>query len=262
MLRIRNGRIERWAFVALFLALAALTVRMIAKSPFLPGQDYHYHLMSAALAKQGWTSHAYPSELYHRVNPLDANTLFYVLVAPFELFASPLRAFSTATLVYYFLGFPLACAFALRLLRRPLWGALLAFPCAYVKSLMGFGFMPFVSAAPLFVLSLAAMHRVLWPDVRGYRADRRILLLTTALFTLTFLAHAHVYGWLMAISATVTLVTIVQRLPRELAISPMRGLRDGLVTGLRALLVVAPSMALAVAWSIRLRSGQSAPMVP
>lgn len=263
MLRFgKERRLEPWAFLALFVALAALTVRVVAKSPFLPGQDYHYHLMSAALAAQGWTSHAYPSALYHLVNPLDANTLLYVLAAPFELVASPLRAFSDAVLVYYFLGFPLACVGALRLLRRPAWGALLAFPCSWVKSLVGFGFMPFVSAAPLFVLSLAAMHRVLWPDVRGDRRDRRILFLATALFTLTFLAHGHVYGWLMAISATLTLVTIAQRLPRELAMSPLRALRDGLVTGLRALLVVAPSMVLAVAWSIRLRSGQSAPMVP
>jgi hypothetical protein len=251
-----------WLFFAIFGALVIATIRMIARNPFLSGQDFHYHLMSAALSAQSWTTHAYPSSLYHRVNPLDANTLLYLLLAPFELLLSPLRAFSFGVLLYYFIGFPLACLGALRLLRRPAWGALLAFPCSYVKSLFGFGFMPFVSAAPLFVLGLAAMHRVLARDSTVVRGERRLLALTAALFAATFLAHAHVYGWLMAISATVTVATIVRRLLPELVRGPARAVREALATGLRPLLVVAPSMVLAVAWSYRLRSGESAPLVP
>ncbi len=243
------------------MALLLATIRMGAKNPFLPGQDYHYHLMSAALAAQGWTTHAYPSSLYHLVSPLDANTLLYMLVAPFELVASPLRAFSFGVTLYYLVGFPLACLGALRLLRRSPWGALLAFPCSYVKSLLWFGFMPFVSAAPLYVLGLAAMHRVLARDSNG-RAERRMLALAMVIFTATFLAHAHVYSWLMAMAAIMTIVTIGRRYLPELARSPKLALREALGTGIRALLVVAPSLVMVVAWSYRMRGGESTPFVP
>lgn len=256
----RGGR-RSWLFTIVFVALLLATIRMSARNPFLPGQDFHYHTMSAALAAQGWTTHAFPSSLYHRVSPLDPNTLLYMLVAPFELVASPLRAFSFGVTLYYFAGFPLACLGALRLLRRSPWGALLAFPCSYVKSFLGFGYMPFVSAAPLFVLGLAVMHRILARDASP-RAERRTMALATVIFAATFLAHAHVYAWLMLVGAIMTLATISYRSLPELPRSPELALREALGTGIRALVVVLPSLILAVAWTFRVRGGESTPYTP
>jgi len=255
-----NNR-RSWLFTVVFVALLLATVRMGARNPFLPGQDFHYHTMSAAIAAQGWTTQAFPSSLYHRVAPLDANTLFYLLVAPFELVTSPLRAISLGITLYYFVGFPLACLGALRLLRRSPWGALLAFPCSYIKSFLGFGYMPFVSAGPLYVLGLAVMHRVLARD-SNERAERRTLALAMVIFAATFLAHAHVYGWLMFIAAIMTVVTIGRRLLPELPRAPELAVREALGTGIRALLVVLPSMILAITWSLRVRGGDSTPFVP
>lgn len=253
-LRVRLARNPGFAVV--FAAFAAFAFVTGYRYPLGPGQDQHYHLMSAAVTARWWTGDASVRALYHFLNPLDANTLVYTWLFPFELALGPLRAWRVGFTLLYFVGYPLACVVALRLLRRPLWGAVLAFPLAYVKSWSQGGFIPFVSAAPFFVLAIAAMHRVLEDSSLPFRARRRIMVVAAVTTALTLLAHGHVFTWLVVLLASVTLVSLLGLLVVGLPRSPVATLRAGFSRGLGSLVVVLPALALFAQWYLRTHGGE------
>lgn len=242
------------AFVVLFVAFVVWAYWLSYRAPLGPGQDQHYHLLGASITARWWWGDPAVRALYKFVDPLDANTFVYTFLFPFEAALGPLDAWRVGFTTLYFVGYPLACVAALHLLRRPLWGALLAFPLAYVKSWSQGGYMPFVSAAPFFVLAIALLHRVLEDG-----PPRRMRLLAgAAVCSLAFVAHAHVFTWLMVVLASLTVVALV----RDLVVgAPMRGLAalaDTVRVGLRALAFVLPSLLLFALWYWRTHRGGNA----
>lgn len=111
-------------FAAAFAAFVLWAYWLSAKAPLGPGQDQHYHLMSASITARWWLGDGNVRALYKFINPLDANTFVYTFLFPFEAALGPLNAWRVGFTTLYFVGYPLACLVALRLLRRPLWGAL------------------------------------------------------------------------------------------------------------------------------------------
>lgn len=241
-------------FAAVFLALLATTTWIGVTCPLGPGQDAHYHFFSAAVTARLWQGDRYYRALYETLNPLDSNTLVYTFLFPFELVMKPLSAWRTGWTLYYFVGYPVASAVALKLLRRPPWGALLAVPLAYtVKTYSSGGYVPFVSAAPWFVLAVALLFRV-----NEGTATRRMQIAAALVTAFAFLAHAHAYSWLMVVLAIGTLLAIGGAVLRGFLFDRLAALRDGLVIGIRALTVVVPSLALFAAWFFRTHHGSHA----
>lgn len=253
----------RPAFAAVFAGFVGWAYYVGWRNPLGPGQDQHYHLMSAWITSRWWLGDAHIRTLYKFINPLDANTFVYTFLFPFEAIWKPVTAWRLGFTTLYFVGYPVACAVALRLLRRPLWGAILAFPLAYVKSWSQGGYMPFVSATPFFVLSLALMHRVLEDAASEVSATTRratiamhVALMATT--TITLFAHGHVYTWLMALLGLVTLVALSRELVVGLPRAGARALVPAFWLGVRALSVVLPSLVFFAAWYWRTHHGADA----
>lgn len=241
-------------FAIVFGAFLALAAFFGLAYPLGPGQDAHYHFFNAAVVEKLWTGDAYYRRLYEIVNPLDSNTLFYTFLFPFELVLPPLAAWRVGFTIYYLLGYPIACAVALHLLRRPLWGALLAFPLAYaVKTFSQGGYLPFVSVAPLMVLAVALMHRI-----NEGTASRKMQIACSVVVALAFIGHAHAYAWTMFLLASGTLVAMGMALVPGLLRLPKSALWKALVIGLRALAVVTPSLVLFGWWWMRTHHGSHA----
>jgi hypothetical protein len=165
--------------------------------------------------------------------------------------------------VFYFLGYPVACAIALRILRRPLWGALLAFPLAYCKSWSGGGYLPFLTSAPLLVLAAARLQSILEP--RGKAGafpsavpPRRALIEAAVWCVLLALAHAHVYGWFMFVFGSITLMVIARRFASDGLRDPRAAALSAARLAARMLAAVGPSVVLFLAWYIRKHSGAQA----
>ncbi len=249
-------------FVVAFAAFVVWAYVMGWKYPLGPGQDQHYHLMSAWITSRWWLGDAHIRALYKFVDPLDANTFVYTFLFPFEAVLPPLDAWRVGWTTLYLVGYPLGCAFALHLLRRPLWGALLAFPLAYIKSWSQGGYMPFVSAGAFFVIAIAAMHRVLEdaPDATaaGAKSRRRVLVIAVLFPALTLVAHGHVYTWLMVVLGAATLVALGRELVVGIPASGARALVSATRLGLRALFVVLPSLCLFGIWYWRTHRGENA----
>jgi hypothetical protein len=227
------------SFALAFVALAAMTVRMHAMSPLGPGQDHHFHLLVAAI--HGMASDHPVKALYAPMSPLDANTLLYSVAWPFEKIASPVTAFQIATLLLVYLGFPIGVAYALTRAGRSPWGALLAFPIVYTcNTWFNGGFYPFLSAAGFFVAAIAEHDVLMRCDGHDARVAKRVGVTCAALCALTFVAHAHVYAWLVCLLALRALLAMNVR------------------AALRSLAVVAPSGALLALWYAR--SGRDAPV--
>jgi hypothetical protein len=167
----------------------------------------------------------------------------------------------------YFLGYPAACVVALRVLRRPLWGALLAFPLAYVKGWSGGAYIPFVASAPLMILAFALLHRVIDPErpagaSRPGVPSRRLQVATAAVLALLFLAHGHVFAWTLATFATVTLLVVGRALLADGLREPGRALGSAARVGARMLAVVAVPLGLFVWWYVRKQTGALAATGP
>ncbi len=228
--------------LALFVVAAIAAFRAGVTSRFLPGWDFHYHVMSAAMTARVWLGDPFYAALYHKVNPLDSNTLFYTLLFPLEAVGTPLFAARAGVALLYFVGYPVACAIALRLAGRPIWGALLAFPAVHVWSFSYGGFLPFAIAAPFFVLSFAFMDRVLEKPTRGF------MIACAATCTLTFLAHSHVFAWMAALLAVITVLRIGRELVPGLARDPRGAALEAARIAGRALAVIAPAVFVAALW--------------
>lgn len=252
--RVQTAALRHPAFAAVFGAFVLAAAFFGVAYPLGPGQDAHYHFWNAFVVKRLWTGDAYYRALYETVNPLDSNTFLYTFLFPFELVLPPLTAWRVGFTLYYLVGYPVACAVALRLLRRPLWGALLAFPLAYaVKTFSQGGYLPFVSGAPLMVLAVALMHRILEGT-----ATRRMQVACAAIVAVAFVAHAHAYAWIMFLLATLTVAAILLALVPGVFFAPKAALRRAFFVGLRALLVVLPSLLCFAAWWVRTHHGSQA----
>lgn len=253
----------RGAFVVAFVALAARAGIDAYRNPLGPGLDQHYHVLNAWIAARGWFGDPAIRALYAQVNPLDANTLVYTWTAPFHLFLDPVRAYGAAFALLYFVGYPAACAMALHLFRRPLWGALLAFPMCFVNAWVKGGYVPFVSVAPFFVLAIGAMHRFLEsvssrPGHPSTRAGTLVLATTLG----AAFAHAQGYLWTMTVLGLLTLVALGRDAGRALVV-PREALRAGVAKGTWALAAVLPSLLLFIRWIWpSLRGGGGAPVPP
>lgn len=244
---------EQPVFCALFVAMAVATVVGHWRVPFGPGQDYHYHLMVAAMNARSASDPV--AALYHPVSWFDANTLIYRVAWPFEKLFDPSRAFSLALMVELYVGFPLAVAYALKRTGRAPWGALFAFVAVYCKSWSINGYVPFLTGSTWMVLSLAE-----W-SVLFDRPDEapRTNIVRGALFTSAmFLAHGHVYAWTTALLALFTLIAIgaaLSKIPRDGA---RAALRRAWQIAWRSLVTIGPSLLLFGLWYLRTHSGAAA----
>ncbi|MBX3191933.1 MAG: hypothetical protein KF819_33390 [Labilithrix sp.] len=266
-----NAR-SAWANAPFFVAFslgAMVAIRTMMQNPIGPGQDFHYHLMSASFAARGWLGDPDITALYHKVNPLHCNTLLYTLSFPFVTLLGPVNGFKTALSIFYFVGYPVACVGALAALRRSLWGAILAFPLCYVRVYTHSGFLPFVIAAPFFVLSVGLFWRVhhdatnrsvVDPTGRGLPFFMRAAMIAC---TLTFLGHGHMHAWLMLVLAFIALWAMGQAFAAHVAFSPRRALAAAFFSGLRSLAMVTPSLLPFAYWYVDTHYGpHAAPPVP
>lgn len=237
---------EQPVFSALFFTLAALTTVAHWKSPIGPGQDFHYHLMVASI-------NARPSAdpvaaLYHPVSWFDANTLVYRIAWPFEKLTDPVRSFSIALLVVFYLGFPTAVAYALRRTGRAPWAALLAFATVYCKAWSSNGYVQFYTASTFVVLTVAEF------SVLFDRSDAKLrtAMLRGAIFsTLLFLSHGHAYAWTTVLLGLFTLVAIARDLARIPAEGARAAAKRGFETAWRSLVTIGPSLVLFSLWALR-----------
>lgn len=249
---LRHLRASRRApFVAALGLLLAFVIVIHTRAPIGPGQDEHFHIMTAAIVSR-WGIDAFYRELYQPFPLLDANTLVHWLAyLPGRLLGDPVRAFQVTGTFAYFVALPLATAHALATRGRWPWPALLSVPLSHGRMWSAGGFWPFLSAAPLLILALAELPIALGQarDV-GARASptrRRVATLVTALAcALAFLAHATVFAWMIALLAASTTAGAVRARARG---EHVRGLL------LRACAIVAPAIALALAWFARTHLG-------
>lgn len=239
-------------FMLAFAALAAATVVIHGRAPIGPGQDYHYHLMVAAMNARRASDPI--RALYKSINPLDANTLVYTLAFPFEKLEDPIRALQSTLTIFYFIGLPFATLIALRRAGRSPWGALLAFPLAYIPSWAEGGYIPFVTAGPFYVLAIGeyvAVHMS-----KGKRSW--IAVITCAvLCLLTFLAHGHVFAWLGIMLGLLTVALVVRELlalPRE----PRAAVKSALWVAFKSLLLITPALLACARWYWATHHGDAA----
>lgn len=268
------GLRERLVFTVVFAALAVDAAVVGIRHPLGPGLDQHYHVLNASIAARGWLGDPGIRALYASVNPFDANTLVYTWTLPFQLVLDPVRAYGVAFTLLYFVGYPLACAVALHLMRRPLWGALLAFPLSYVSTWTKAGYIPFVSCAPFFVLAIGLMHRFLEDDtlagpITSWEAPaqptRTRIVLTMMVPVLALLAHAQGYLWAASVLGLLTVCSIVRDLVVGFPLAPRAALLHALRKGLLAFVVILPSLLLFARWywpSLHAANGDPVPDPP
>ncbi|MBL8680232.1 MAG: hypothetical protein JNK05_13740 [Myxococcales bacterium] len=240
----------------LFFALAALTVRMLYRAPIGPGQDYHYHLMSAAMDAR---SDSDPLRaLYHRIHPLDANSLAYRVAWPFVRWLGPLRGFQVAVAVLFYVGFPAAVWYALRRSGRAPWGSLIAFITVYTRGWAVDGFVPFLSSGSIMVLVVAEWNALLRQEDPQ---PKSAMIRGTIAAVLLFLAHAHTFGWTALWLGVFTCGAV----GRELFASSDRRVRErvraAVILAGRSLVMIAPALILLVLWRARLE-GHAPPLPP
>lgn len=236
----------------MFCVLALMTFIVHARSPLGPGQDFHYHLMVASI-------HARPAgdaikTLYHAINPLDANTFLYTLAWPIEKLTNPVRAFQVTTTLFIFIGFPLATAVALRRAGRAPWASLLAFPMIYSPTYVDGGFMPFLSAAPFFVLAIGEFG-VAHTAIETKK--KRIAIALSALWcVLTFLSHGHVFMWLAILLGSLTILLVLHELV-TLPFAPRAALARGARVAATSLALIAPALVAFGRWYMSTHYGQA-----
>ncbi|MFO0559096.1 MAG: hypothetical protein U0269_13865 [Polyangiales bacterium] len=233
----------------LFAVLSVFTIAMLYRAPLGPGQDYHYHVMSAAMG-------ARPSSeplraLYHGIHPFDANTLLYRVAWPFIRLFGAVRGFQCAVAVMFYLGFPAATWYALWRVKRAPWPSLLAFAVIYSRGWAVDGFVPFMCSSSLMVLVLAEWSAFLQPDAdRSYRAMAR-----GALFAaLLFLSHAHTFAWSAVMMGLFTVAAAGRELFTQREDGPRFSIRPALELALKSLAMIAPAALLLLSWKARIET--------
>jgi hypothetical protein len=222
-----------------FVTAVALTIWLLATNKYLPGQDISYHAHCARVwPEAGRAGSTYAN--YEVVSPLEANTLLYSVTSALSHFGSVFGAYRWVQ-AYYLLGLPMACAYALRALGRPMWGSLLAFPLCYGE-IFAAGYANNGFAAPTFVLALVEY----WRFVRGPTWRRGAVI--AVLFVATFLSHAQVYLWLGGLLLLYSLPVLVQHVYRALVSPTGGGARDLATLVFGAAAVAAPSLLIFARW--------------
>ena len=175
------------AFLAAFGLCVMLTVTLLARNKYYPGQDMPYHAQCARVWLDAGRVGG-PYAAYEPGHSLEANTLMYGVSGLVSHVLGSFRAFRIVQ-AYYFIGLPFACLYALRAFERPPWGSLLAFPLCYTE-IVAAGYANMAFAAPSFVFALVTYWRLI------HRPTWQRALATSVLFIAVFLSHAHVYLWL------------------------------------------------------------------
>ncbi len=230
-------------------ALAALgwaisvSVAMYWRYKFQPMQDFGHHVgLSAIVADYNQPGSLYPA-LYDPPDPLNANSLLYFVAGYLgRLHVASVTDCVRFCMVIYLAGVPLANLYALRVFGRSAWAAVIAVPLAFAYN-MNFvgGFANLLFAAPFMVLAIPLFYRLL------IKPSWQRLLWASAMFVLVFLAHAHVFLWLGALSFVLTFWMFVLAFFEPRKSAKKRVLRAGVVAGLSALSVT-PALLLFYRW--------------
>lgn len=216
--------------------LALVSAGLFLEWKVAPYQDLGHHVaMSAVVTRYGEAGSLYPA-IYKPLDPLNANSLLYFVSGNLGKVVGASLAFRLCVSSYLALT-PVATLYMLRAFGRPAWGAVAAVPLAYNLAWV-YGFANFVFAAPLLLAGFTTFVMTLRRPSGGRAAA------AAALLAATFLAHVHVFGWLVVLCAGATCVGVVGAATGRLDRRPTRVARD-------AALVVAPSLLLAARWARR-----------
>lgn len=238
---------------AMFAVLVGVTFMIHWRNPLGPGQDYHYHLMTAAMHGRSATQPL--AAIYYRLSPLDANTLVYFVSWPFQQFFDPMRAFQLTLTCLYFIGYPLGCAYALHRMRRAPWGALIAFVIAYTKAWSMNGFIPFITASTFYVIGVAEFEALF---ERYDSKPMRAMIGGAIATTLCFMGHGHVYAWMTLNLALMTVFAMRKAFAIGMRTDAREALKRTWDVAWRSLATIGPSLALFGAWYLRTHYGQAA----
>jgi hypothetical protein len=191
--------------------------------------------MSAVVARYNEAGSLYP-DIYWPVDPLNANSLLYVISGYLGRVIGPGLAFRLSVGSYLLLT-PLATLYLLRAFARPGWGAIAAVPLAYNESWV-YGFANFVFGAPLMLVGFAV-----FVDLTR-RPSRARGIVAASLLAVTFLAHVQLYLWLVGLCFGATVVGGVAATWHRTQRTPADVVKW-------AALAVAPSALLAARWAHR-----------
>ncbi len=239
---------------AVFALFALFTVIIHLRAGIGPGQDYHFHTFNSSIVSGEFPARA---QLYRHVSLADPNSLVYHVAGQMVPLFGAHRSVVIAMLLMAYLGFPLACYYALRRQRSSVWGAIFAFPMLYTTSWVTWGYLPLVSSVSIMVLAISEFDTAF-----GYRSKvsekraRVALGLCSLLCVLCFMAHSQSYSWLALLLGGLTLRAMKDRLMTawNQTATVKEAARASFVTGLRGLLMIAPSAALLLYWNARSQS--------
>ncbi|MDB4998322.1 MAG: hypothetical protein JWM74_5754 [Myxococcaceae bacterium] len=207
------------AFLVAFALAAASSVFILFHYTYEPGRDVGFHALCVRILHDQSDASSWFHDRYVPMNLLGANTLLYTVATALAKVFDPYTAFKLARLEY-FLGLPLVTLYALRRLGRSPWGALLAFPMAYMQAYAA-GFVNFSFAAPLLIAAL--LVGVLFAEQPTVKRGVALAVLCA----LTFLSHAHVFLWLGALLVPIVLHGAIRELARPELDMPDRLRRAG-----------------------------------
>ncbi len=238
-----------------FALFAFVTAVMHWRAPVAPGQDYNYHLFATSVIAD---EHSARGALYRHVTLSDPNTLVYHVAAPFVRWFGVWHGLALAMIVLSYLGFPLACYYALRRQKQPVWGAVLAFPLLYTTSWVTWGYLPFVSSTGLMILAISEFDTAFtYQFVVTSKRRALALVLCSLCCVLCFTAHAQAYAWLATLLGALTLRAMKDAWSTMWQ-KPSSSFKDAglttLFTGLQAALMIAPSMLLILRWNAQSHS--------
>lgn len=228
--------------IALAIALT-WSVWMFWHWKFQPMQDLGHHIgLTAVVADYNTKGSLYPA-LYDHPNPLNANSLLYFVAG----YGARLHLLGVTNcvrlcLVGYLVGVPLANLFALRVFGRSPWAAVVSVPFAFAHN-MNFvaGFANLLFAGPFMVLAIPLFYRVLMKPTWKRAAWAALM------FVLVFLAHAHIFLWVGALSFSLTFVFFIATFFERRADLKQRLVRAAVVAGVSFACVV-PSLILFYRW--------------
>lgn len=207
----------------------------------------HLHLISVLHRLDDPTT-LYPQFFAER-HELTPYLGYYYLVSALN-WLLPLELANRVFLSAYVAGLPLALAFLLRSLGRPMWPSLLALPFAYGDS-FGWGFVNYLASLPLAILCCGLFVRTLvdGPRRRAWAVGLAVCLVAVLLFHVqSFIFLALGLPWLL----------LTTRVAED---AEARGLLARLRPRVPALVGVAPGVLLFLAW-VGTRLGQPSETAP
>lgn len=216
----------------MFAVATVLAVAPLWAAQALPLVDLpqHLHLISV-LHRLTDPSTLYPEFFTTRAELTPYLGYYYAVSGLNWLF--PLELANRVFLSAYVAGLPLAAAFLLHSMKRPVWPALLTVPFAYGDS-FAWGFINYCAAIPLALLTMGFFIRTLEDEAQR----RRWAICTGATLVAVLLFHVQVFAFLgLALPALMSLSVapgpwVRSRVPALLSVLPATALFIGWV-GLR-----------------------------